>query len=715
MRKKLFAPVIFLLALAVFVTASPALAVTADEIRAQITALQDQIAQLMVQLNQLQGNSGATWCHTFNTNLGIGSSGNEVDALHTALAKSGFGNDDWSHSNFDEPTASLVVGFQEKYRNEVLNAYGLTHGTGYVGKSTRAKLNALYGCGSQGQPSQTACAEDAKICPDGSAVSRVWPSCQFAACPASTATSSPVCTDSDGGLDFYVKGYTTENNKTSWDVCAGSLDAPNTLWEKACNGSIFYDCPNGCSDGACLASSSPAQKSITVLSPNGGETLYFGNTYTIKWTSQGVEKAVVYLWFSDGGTCLLGSVPASQGSYTFKPEENKGCPNIAKGLTSGQYKVYIVTEDADLGVGGAGAQDSSDNFFSIVSPAQKSITVLSPNGGEKWQLDQDNHEVAWSTHGSWSAKEVVTVYLRFPDGLACALAGASASAGKMTFELKQGGFCLTQDNTAKYYLPGDSYRIMVMSNDKVYADLSDNYFSILPAAIPAVAPTDSDNSPDYTNNPISLPVTQQNYPDLFIAGVGKGIYIGGSLSKQYIFGQEPNPSTPIPTSENFSTFYDYCIGSQLNEAYVTSGGKFGAYGLVCPNGCSEGTCLSAPALPDLVIKNFVWKDYGADGKSFDITIQNIGSVDATLPSDFTIGVYKDTLSSASFVGSAKISGLVGGIGDMAPKTISPSLPIQFSTVLIRNNSFVNATKFIAYVDPANLVEESNESNNTLIK
>ncbi len=35
-------------------------------------------------------------------------------------------------------------------------------------------------------PSQVACTMDAKICPDGTAVGRVPPSCEFAPCPIST-------------------------------------------------------------------------------------------------------------------------------------------------------------------------------------------------------------------------------------------------------------------------------------------------------------------------------------------------------------------------------------------------------------------------------------------------------------------------------------------------------------------------------------------------
>jgi len=85
-----------------------------------------------------------SFCYDFSANLGVGASGSAVTALQTALQKDG-GSISITNS-FDEQTASTVTGFQEKYANDILASVGLQHGTGYVGPSTRAKLNSLYGC-----------------------------------------------------------------------------------------------------------------------------------------------------------------------------------------------------------------------------------------------------------------------------------------------------------------------------------------------------------------------------------------------------------------------------------------------------------------------------------------------------------------------------------------------------------------------------------------
>jgi len=75
------------------------------------------------------------------------------------------------------------------------------------------------------------------------------------------AKAEVVCTDSDGGKDYYVKGYTfyTVDGITRNDFCWGDLgfiEKENILQENYCKDNIpqavDYNCPNGCQDGACV-------------------------------------------------------------------------------------------------------------------------------------------------------------------------------------------------------------------------------------------------------------------------------------------------------------------------------------------------------------------------------------------------------------------------------------------------------------------------------
>jgi hypothetical protein len=144
-------------------TAAPARAagLTSAQINAIIGLLQsfgaDQsvISNVQVALGGTS-NTGSTqaFCHTFNKNLRIGdfdSDIGDVYALHQTLIREGFSFPGkptlGGLRSYDEEAASVVTEFQEKYASDILTPNGLQHGTGYVGAATRAKLNALYGCG----------------------------------------------------------------------------------------------------------------------------------------------------------------------------------------------------------------------------------------------------------------------------------------------------------------------------------------------------------------------------------------------------------------------------------------------------------------------------------------------------------------------------------------------------------------------------------------
>jgi hypothetical protein len=90
--------------------------------------------------------------------------------------------------------------------------------------------------------------------------------------PVILPQQDPSCSDSDGGLDYYVKGSVTgtwedgsPNNMVYEDKCAlgqsGNPDAdkdPNALLEAYCfkgtfgYGYDYYSCPNGCNDSVCI-------------------------------------------------------------------------------------------------------------------------------------------------------------------------------------------------------------------------------------------------------------------------------------------------------------------------------------------------------------------------------------------------------------------------------------------------------------------------------
>lgn len=113
---------------------------TIDEIKAEIARITALIAQLQEELRALVGGGQLT------KDLKYNDSGEDVELLQTWLSRDKSVYPEGIVSGWFGPlTQAAVVRFQEKYKEDVLDPWGLTRGTGYVGKTTRAKLNALYG------------------------------------------------------------------------------------------------------------------------------------------------------------------------------------------------------------------------------------------------------------------------------------------------------------------------------------------------------------------------------------------------------------------------------------------------------------------------------------------------------------------------------------------------------------------------------------------
>lgn len=116
-----------------------------------IKQLLDQIEYLKNQIAELQSHIGGgsqTQCLAITNNLYVGLSGSsQVRCLQEFLKKQGQSiyPEALVTGYFGSLTKSAVIRFQEKYASEILYPLGLSSGTGYVGSSTRNKINQLLG------------------------------------------------------------------------------------------------------------------------------------------------------------------------------------------------------------------------------------------------------------------------------------------------------------------------------------------------------------------------------------------------------------------------------------------------------------------------------------------------------------------------------------------------------------------------------------------
>lgn len=124
---------------------------------------------------------------------------------------------------------------------------------------------------------------------------------------------------------------------------------------------------------------SPPTISVTI--PNGGETWFVGFTQPISWTSQAVTGNV--------RVELNRTYPAGPWESLFANTANDGTENwVVTGTTTSATCRMRVISISNPAVG-----DTSNTNFTISLPI---ITVLSPNGGENWFLN-NSQTITWTT------------------------------------------------------------------------------------------------------------------------------------------------------------------------------------------------------------------------------------------------------------------------------------------------------------------------------
>lgn len=115
----------------------------------------------------------------------------------------------------------------------------------------------------------------------------------------------------------------------------------------------------------------PVTPSITVLSPNGGESWFINQQQTIKWKYQSLVGNVhMYLESPDGGyhwpsgqPCLIGVAPINQGGFSFTLTKNS-C-GVAGPIPAGSYKIWMYADNGNPDSSTWINKDQSDSQFKI--------------------------------------------------------------------------------------------------------------------------------------------------------------------------------------------------------------------------------------------------------------------------------------------------------------------------------------------------------------
>ncbi len=189
---------------------------------------------------------------------------------------------------------------------------------------------------------------------------------------------------------------------------------------------------------------------ITVTYPNGGENLSQNSQHDITWTSKNVtENVKIELLRGTSVSNTISSGTANTGKYSW---------TVPSGQTVGvDYKIRITSTS------NSSVNDTSDGNFSI-SAAPKSITVVSPNGGERWRRGT-RYSIKWTTVGSIGSSVKIEL-----------LKGGILSR-TITSSTNNGGFYSW--TVPSRQTTGTDYKIRITSiSDSSINDTSDNSFTV---------------------------------------------------------------------------------------------------------------------------------------------------------------------------------------------------------------------------------------------
>ncbi len=144
------------------------------------------------------------------------------------------------------------------------------------------------------------------------------------------------------------------------------------------------------------------QPSITVISPNGGENLQMGQTWLVRWVinippfDPGYYSIEVYLVNNNTGEkTMIGTHDYASSPFAWVVPTTISDPNFHYGVGS-LYKIEVSILRTVQG--GLISSDVSNSTFGIIPSTIPSITVVSPNGGERWVIGS-RQPITWESTG----------------------------------------------------------------------------------------------------------------------------------------------------------------------------------------------------------------------------------------------------------------------------------------------------------------------------
>ncbi len=127
---------------------------------------------------------------------------------------------------------------------------------------------------------------------------------------------------------------------------------------------------------------------LSILTPNGGESIVEGTSFIIRWSGNGSFKIKIRYTTDNGNSWyIVADSLTNSGSYTWNPVPNK---------LSNLCKIRIDAIDGS-------STDQSNSLFNIIRNTTQLLIIRSPNGLERWEAGTE-HTITWNSSGIDSVK-----------------------------------------------------------------------------------------------------------------------------------------------------------------------------------------------------------------------------------------------------------------------------------------------------------------------
>lgn len=156
----------------------------------------------------------------------------------------------------------------------------------------------------------------------------------------------------------------------------------------------------------------PLPESVAVLTPNGGEWYYYGQSINITWRSKNIDTLSIYYSLNNGAswTLITDSAIGDNGTYAW----------TIPGVASSEALIKMIDNDnSDI-------HDQSDAVFEIT--AVPTLSITSPVGGESWAALSEQSI-------TWTETDITTIsiYYSSNNGSSWTLVESGVTASDLTY------------------------------------------------------------------------------------------------------------------------------------------------------------------------------------------------------------------------------------------------------------------------------------------